>query len=104
MLWASEQPWFAAFLQEFELVARATHVLEGYALVHDAAVTENRVVIFQVAPMAVHTVARPAWQPQRLFVWLVLDAWACPALFCVRVPQRRHHRMPQGILPNPCMM
>ncbi|KAK9834272.1 hypothetical protein WJX81_002370 [Elliptochloris bilobata] len=35
------------FDQEYKLVASATHVLEGYALVHDIAVTENHIVVFQ---------------------------------------------------------
>lgn len=34
--------------QEFELVASTTHSLKGYALVHDIAVTENHIVVFQV--------------------------------------------------------
>ena len=34
--------------QEFELVASITHTLEGYALVHDIAVTENHIIVFQV--------------------------------------------------------
>lgn len=34
--------------QEFDLVAGTTHTLEGYALVHDIAVTENYIIVFQV--------------------------------------------------------
>ena len=35
-------------VQDVELVASATHTLEGYALIHDIAVTENHIVVFQV--------------------------------------------------------
>ena len=34
--------------QDFDLVASATHTLEGYALIHDIAVTEHFIVVFQV--------------------------------------------------------
>ena len=34
--------------QDFELVASATHILEGYALIHEIAVTEHHIVVFQV--------------------------------------------------------
>ena len=35
-------------VQDFELVASATHTLKGYALIHDIAVTENHIIVFQV--------------------------------------------------------
>ena len=30
-------------------MASAAHTLEGYALVHDIAVTDNHIIVFQVA-------------------------------------------------------
>ena len=38
--------------QDFELVASTTHTLDGYSLIHDIAVTENRIVVFQVTTAA----------------------------------------------------
>ena len=35
-------------VQDFKLVASATHTLDGYALIHDIVVTENNIIVFQV--------------------------------------------------------